>query len=142
MIEIDVRGAANDDAARQVALTIAGSPLVKTMFAGADPNWGRILAAAGRAGVKFDPAASAYHLADVLTCRRGIEHPFSETRVHNRMLRDFVPVVVDLGSGRGRAVCGRAISQPTTCTSTPPIAPNFPPLACRRCPRVAKLILY
>jgi glutamate N-acetyltransferase/amino-acid N-acetyltransferase len=103
VIEIDVRGAANDDAARQVAITIAGSPLVKTMFAGADPNWGRILAAAGRAGVKIDPCRADIYLADVLTCRGGVEHAFSETRVHNRMLRDFVPVRVELGMGRGRA---------------------------------------
>jgi len=102
VIEIDVRGAASDDAARQVAITIAGSPLVKTMFAGADPNWGRILAAAGRAGVKIDPRRVSIYLADVLTCRGGVEHTFSETRVHNRMLRDFVPVRVELGMGRGR----------------------------------------
>ena len=62
VIEIEVRGAPSDAAAEQVAHTIADSPLVKTMFAGADPNWGRILAAAGRAGVKFDPE-SHRHLA-------------------------------------------------------------------------------
>jgi glutamate N-acetyltransferase/amino-acid N-acetyltransferase len=103
VIEIDVRGAANDEAARQIASTIAGSSLVKTMFAGADPNWGRILAAAGRAGVKFNPRRADIYLAGVLTCRAGVEHPFSENRVHNRMLRDFVPVRVELGMGKGRA---------------------------------------
>src|ERR1700751_3548633 len=55
VIEIEVRGAKNEAAARHIAETIATSPLVKTAFAGADPNWGRILAAAGRAGVPFDP---------------------------------------------------------------------------------------
>src|SRR5260370_13423554 len=54
VIEIEVSGAASDAAARQVAGTIAGSPLVKTMFAGADPNWGRILAAAGRSVAKVE----------------------------------------------------------------------------------------
>ena len=103
VIEIDVRGAANNDDARQVAGTIAGSALVKTMFAGADPNWGRILAAAGRSGVKFDPRRTNIYLADILTCRGGVEHTFSERRVHERMLRDFVPVRVELGTGRGRA---------------------------------------
>ncbi len=48
VIEIEVRGAPSDRAADQIARTIANSPLVKTAFAGADPNWGRILAAAGR----------------------------------------------------------------------------------------------
>jgi glutamate N-acetyltransferase/amino-acid N-acetyltransferase len=103
VIEIEVRGAASDHAARQIASTIAGSSLVKTMFAGADPNWGRILAAAGRSGVKFDPQRVSVYLADVLTCRAGVENPFSENRVHQRMLRDFVPVRVELGMGKGRA---------------------------------------
>jgi glutamate N-acetyltransferase/amino-acid N-acetyltransferase len=69
VIEIEVRGAASDDAA----------------------------------GVKIDPRRANIYLADVLTCRGGVEHSFSETRVHNRMLRDFVPVRVELGMGRGRA---------------------------------------
>ena len=103
VIEIEVRGAASDHAARQVASTIAGSSLVKTMFAGGDPNWGRILAAAGRSGVKFDPRRTNVYLAGVLTCRGGVEHAFSEPHVHRRMLRDFVPVRVELGAGRGRA---------------------------------------
>jgi glutamate N-acetyltransferase/amino-acid N-acetyltransferase len=103
VIEIEVSGAANDDAARTVAHTIAGSSLVKTMFAGADPNWGCILAAAGRSGVKFDPRRANVYLAGVLTCRGGVEHAFSERDVHRRMLRDFIPVRVELGRGRGRA---------------------------------------
>jgi len=86
-----------------VAHTIAGSSLVKTMFAGADPNWGRILAAAGRSGVKIDPRRTNIYLAGVLTCRAGIEHAFSEPQVHRRMLRDFIPVRVELGQGRGTA---------------------------------------
>ena len=51
LVEIEVRGAPSDSAAAKVAQTIAGSALVKTAIAGADPNWGRILAAAGRSGV-------------------------------------------------------------------------------------------
>jgi glutamate N-acetyltransferase/amino-acid N-acetyltransferase len=53
-VEIQVTGAATDADAHAIANTIATSPLVKTAFAGSDPNWGRILAAAGRAGVLFD----------------------------------------------------------------------------------------
>src|SRR5215472_13566492 len=56
VIEIEVRHAKSETAARRIAETIATSPLVKTAFAGGDPNWGRIFAAAGRSGVKFDPA--------------------------------------------------------------------------------------
>ncbi len=103
VIEIEVRGATSDGAAEQVARTIAGSPLVKTMFAGADPNWGRVLAAAGRAGVKFDPHKTDVYLGGILTCRGGVEHPFGEAEAHDRLLRDFVPVVVDLGGGSGKA---------------------------------------
>jgi glutamate N-acetyltransferase/amino-acid N-acetyltransferase len=103
VIEIEVRGAPNDRAAEQVARTIAGSPLVKTMFAGADPNWGRILAAAGRAGVNFDPTKTEIHMGGMLVCRRGIEFPFSERQAHQRLLREFIPVVVDLKAGSGRA---------------------------------------
>jgi glutamate N-acetyltransferase/amino-acid N-acetyltransferase len=103
VIEVEVRGAPSDRAAEQVARTIAGSSLVKTMFAGGDPNWGRILAAAGRAGVKFDPYRTDVYLAGTLTCHGGMESHFSETRLHQRLSRDFVPVVVDLASGEGRA---------------------------------------
>jgi glutamate N-acetyltransferase/amino-acid N-acetyltransferase len=103
VIEIEVRGAPNDAAADGVARTIAHSPLVKTMFAGADPNWGRILAAAGRSGVKFDPHRTDIYLAGILTCRHGTEQRFSERDAHRRLLRDFVPVRVDLGAGRGHA---------------------------------------
>lgn len=53
-VEIQVTGAPTDASAHTIANTIATSPLVKTAFAGSDPNWGRILAAAGRAGVPFD----------------------------------------------------------------------------------------
>ncbi|MGA8144363.1 MAG: bifunctional glutamate N-acetyltransferase/amino-acid acetyltransferase ArgJ [Candidatus Acidiferrales bacterium] len=103
VIEIEVRGALSDRAAQQVARTIANSPLVKTAFAGADPNWGRILAAAGRAGVPFDFERVDITLAGILVCRRGGEHPFSERAVHRKMLAKYVPIIVDMRSGRGQA---------------------------------------
>jgi len=103
VIEIEVRGAPSPRSADQIARTIANSPLVKTALAGADPNWGRILAAAGRAGVAFDFERVYIRLAGILVCRRGGEHPFSERLVHKRMLAKYVPVVVDLRSGRARA---------------------------------------
>ena len=58
-VEIQVDGASHDILAHQIANTIATSPLVKTAFAGGDANWGRILAAAGRAGVAFDQHQTA-----------------------------------------------------------------------------------
>src|ERR1019366_8434973 len=56
LITIVVTGASSDDAAARLARSVANSPLVKTAIAGSDANWGRILCAAGNAGVAFDPA--------------------------------------------------------------------------------------
>ncbi|MGB8542851.1 MAG: bifunctional glutamate N-acetyltransferase/amino-acid acetyltransferase ArgJ [Candidatus Acidiferrales bacterium] len=103
VIEIEVRGAASGPVADKIARTIANSPLVKTAFAGADPNWGRILAAAGRTGVPFDPNKVDVELAGVRVCQRGREHPFSESLVHRKMLAKYVPIVVNLRAGRGVA---------------------------------------
>jgi glutamate N-acetyltransferase/amino-acid N-acetyltransferase len=103
VIEIEVHGAPTGRQAERVARTIASSPLVKTMFAGGDPNWGRVLAAAGRAGVKFDPDRADVYLGGLLACHRGTAHPFSEKLAHKRMMRDLVPVVIDLNAGKGRA---------------------------------------
>ena len=103
VIEVEVQGAPSDRAAKQIALTIANSPLVKTALAGADPNWGRILAAAGRAGVAFDFERADITLAGLKVCRRGRENPFDERIAHHKMLAKYVPIVVDLRSGRGHA---------------------------------------
>ncbi|HUJ39527.1 MAG TPA: bifunctional glutamate N-acetyltransferase/amino-acid acetyltransferase ArgJ [Candidatus Acidoferrales bacterium] len=103
VIEIDVRGAPDDRGAAAVARTIAHSPLVKTALAGADPNWGRILAAAGRAGVAFRPERAAISLAGFPVFRRGRPLPFEEKAVHEGMLQHEYAMRVDLGAGRGRA---------------------------------------
>jgi glutamate N-acetyltransferase/amino-acid N-acetyltransferase len=103
VVEIEVRGAPNDRAARRVAETIATSPLVKTALAGADPNWGRVLAAAGRSGVDFDPSKSRVWLAGRLVCRGGTPVPFDEADVHRLMEQREFAVAIDLGAGRGRA---------------------------------------
>jgi glutamate N-acetyltransferase/amino-acid N-acetyltransferase len=103
VIEIEVRGAPSHRVAAQIARTIANSPLVKTALAGADPNWGRILAAAGRAGVSFDFELVDIKLAGIVVCRRGREYPFSERVAHKKMLAKYVPIVVDLHSGKGHA---------------------------------------
>ena len=99
VVEIEVRGAPNDPAADKIARTIAHSPLVKTALAGADPNWGRILAAAGRAGVKFDPERADIWLAGMLVYRRGCPLSFDEKKAHRKMSVPYVPIVVDLRAG-------------------------------------------
>ena len=103
VIEIEVRGAASDRAANTIARTIANSPLVKTALAGGDPNWGRILAAAGRAGAPFDPHRAEIRMAGILMCRRGAAVDFNEPVAHRKLLAKHVPVIMDLHSGKGTA---------------------------------------
>jgi len=103
VIEIEVRHAKNEAAARRIAETIATSPLVKTAFAGGDPNWGRIFAAAGRSGVKFDPALVEIHMAGIPVLRKGQPLDFNERAASNKLLAEHVPVIVDLHAGDARA---------------------------------------
>ncbi len=103
VIEIDVRGAKTESAARKIAQTIATSPLVKTAFAGGDPNWGRIFAAAGRSGVKFDPNRVEIHLAGIPVLRAGQPLDFNERAASNRLLEPNVLLVINLHAGRASA---------------------------------------
>ena len=103
VLEIEVRGAKTESAARKVAETIATSPLVKTAFAGGDPNWGRIFAAAGRSGVKFDPSLVEITMAGIKVLRKGQPLAFNERAASNRLLVEHVPIVVDLHAGKSRA---------------------------------------
>src|SRR5438445_574788 len=103
VIEIEVRGAKTEAAAKRIAGTIATSPLVKTAFAGGDPNWGRIFAAAGRSGVKFDTALVDIKMAGISVLRRGQPLDFNERAASNKLLTEHVPLVVDLHAGKARA---------------------------------------
>ncbi len=101
IVEITVRGAASTRAADSVARTIANSPLVKTALAGADPNWGRILAAAGRAPLapreRFDPERVEIRVAGIKLYARGRALPFSEKLAHKKMSGRYIKVEIDLG---------------------------------------------
>jgi glutamate N-acetyltransferase/amino-acid N-acetyltransferase len=99
VIEIEVRGAKTEAAARRLAETIATSPLVKTAFAGGDPNWGRIFAAAGRSGVSFDPAKVEIDMAGVRVLRYGRPLDFNERAASNRLLAKHVPIIVNMHAG-------------------------------------------
>ena len=74
LIAVTVSDARTIDDARQVARTIANSPLVKTAVHGADPNWGRIVAAAGRSGVTFDIDRATVHVGGILLFENGLPH--------------------------------------------------------------------
>jgi glutamate N-acetyltransferase/amino-acid N-acetyltransferase len=71
LVEVQVSGVATDEGARQIARTIATSPLVKTALFGKDPNWGRLLGAAGRAGIPFDPSCAHVSVGRVVIVDRG-----------------------------------------------------------------------
>jgi glutamate N-acetyltransferase/amino-acid N-acetyltransferase len=103
VIEIEIRGAKTDQAARRIAETIATSPLVKTAFAGGDPNWGRIFAAAGRSGVQFDTSRVDIKMAGIPVLHRGQPLDFNERAASNKLLGQHVPIVMDLHAGKSVA---------------------------------------
>ena len=81
LITIDVEGCADRERARRIAKTVAESPLVKTAIAGADPNWGRIVSAAGYSGVPFDPAGVDLVVNGTLLYRQGAPVAFDKAAV-------------------------------------------------------------
>lgn len=105
VVDIFVRGTRNDRAARKVAETIANSPLVKTAIAGCDPNWGRILAAAGRAGVAMNLATTSLRIGSVPVIQNGEPSTAAdwEVRASDAMRKAEYPMVLDMGMGPGRA---------------------------------------
>ncbi len=110
LLEIRVAGAPDDAAARQIARTIAGSALFKAAVFGRDPNWGRIAAAAGRAGVPFDQGALRVQLGDFVLMEHGQPLPFDRPAASAYMKQaaageylksDTVLVSVSVGTGPG-----------------------------------------
>ncbi len=97
---IFVEGARTEAAARKLAETVATSALFKTALHGADPNWGRILAALGRAGVPFDPDRVDVRIGDILVCRGGVRADHSEKAVHKKLKQDRVTIAIDLRQGK------------------------------------------
>ncbi|MCC7498314.1 MAG: bifunctional glutamate N-acetyltransferase/amino-acid acetyltransferase ArgJ [Bryobacterales bacterium] len=84
-VTIDVSGAATNDQAVRIARAIANSPLFKTAIAGADPNWGRVLSAAGNAGVNFNPRAVDIHMQGTLVCKAGLAADFDEAELKRKL---------------------------------------------------------
>jgi glutamate N-acetyltransferase/amino-acid N-acetyltransferase len=103
-VTIRVTGTATDDAAARIARTIANSPLVKTAIAGSDPNWGRILCAAGNAGVAFDPTRTDIRMQQVLVCSGGLAADFSEAGLKQKLDAAECEILVAIrGKGKGSA---------------------------------------
>jgi glutamate N-acetyltransferase/amino-acid N-acetyltransferase len=104
LMGIRVEGALSDDEARRAAFTIANSPLVKTAFYGCQANWGRIIAAAGRAGVAMNEAASEVWFNDVRVVRDGLAVARDLRAAEAEMRKPEVTVRVVLGVGSGSAL--------------------------------------
>jgi len=102
LLEITVRGAPDEDAAAAVARTVVASPLVKTAVYGEDPNWGRVVAAAGRAGVEFDPYAVSLRVGEIPLVRRG-EIVADLGAAKAAMRGATVAFDLDLAAGEGKA---------------------------------------
>jgi glutamate N-acetyltransferase/amino-acid N-acetyltransferase len=103
LIAITVHQARTIEDARQVARTIANSPLVKTAVHGADPNWGRIVAAAGRSGVQFDIERATVHVGGVLLFENGLPHDDAAPQAAEQLQKADVQIDVSLGAGSASA---------------------------------------
>ena len=106
LVEVQVQGAPDEEGAADVARTVVASPLVKTAIYGEDPNWGRVIAAAGRAGVDFDPGAASLWIGEgegriplILKGRIAADLPAAKAA----MLGRKVIFSLDLGAGSGEA---------------------------------------
>ncbi len=99
-VTVTVKGADSNEAAKRIALTVANSPLVKTAIAGEDANWGRIVAAVGRAGERADRDKLRISIGGVLICADGMEVPgYDEAPVAAHMKGKEVDILVDLDLG-------------------------------------------
>ena len=104
VITLKITGAEGDSDAQQIARSIANSPLCKTAWSSADPNWGRLLAAAGKAGVKFDPARVRVTIAELPVFAHGVrDAAYDEAATHAAMQAREYTIAMDLGRGHGHA---------------------------------------
>jgi len=99
LVAIRVSGASTTDAARQAARTIANSLLVKTAVHGGDPNWGRLVAAAGRSGVPFDLSRALVRIGPVILFRNGQPHDGEAPRAADYLQGNELEIEVNLGTG-------------------------------------------
>ncbi|RME10780.1 MAG: bifunctional glutamate N-acetyltransferase/amino-acid acetyltransferase ArgJ [Ardenticatenia bacterium] len=102
-VTIHVRNAGSFEAARQIGRTIATSPLVKTALFGRDANWGRVLAAAGRAGVPFDPDRASLWFGPLQVLANGKPLPFDEDEALRILSEVDITIDLDIGGEPGDA---------------------------------------
>lgn len=100
VVHLHIEEARSRAEALEIARTIAHSLLVKTAWAGADPNWGRILAAAGRSGVKLDPGRITVLIGDQAVCRGGAGCNFDQRSAHQELAKPECDITVRLARGK------------------------------------------
>ena len=102
VVELRIEGAASDGDALKVAKAIAHSPLVKTAWAGGDPNWGRLAAAIGYSGAQIDPDRFDIRFGELAICRDGGRAPeFDEAAAHDYIAQREFSVTIELHQGAG-----------------------------------------
>jgi glutamate N-acetyltransferase / amino-acid N-acetyltransferase len=105
VVELHIDSAASDADALKIAKAIAHSPLIKTAWAGCDPNWGRLMAAIGYSGAQIDPARIDIWFGDLRICRDGGRaEEFDETAAHAYLKQDEFTIAIDLHQGAGKCV--------------------------------------
>ena len=103
VVGIKVSGARDDFTARMLGRALADSVLVRCSFYGGDPNWGRLIAALGVAGIPFDPNATKISFNSVDVARAGVAVPFDEAALLADLRQGDFTVTIDIGAGPGRA---------------------------------------
>jgi glutamate N-acetyltransferase/amino-acid N-acetyltransferase len=104
VVTLDIRGARTDAEAKQVAKAIAHSPLCKTAWSSADPNWGRLLAAAGYSGVDVDSNKVSIRIGEQPVFEGGMRSAqFDEAAAHAAMKKHDYTITMDLGEGGGKS---------------------------------------
>jgi len=103
LVEVRVLNASAVQDARTIAKSIANSPLVKTAIFGEDPNWGRVLVAAGKCGVEFDPNRVDLYFGDVRIFEKGAPVEIAEDTARKPLLKNEVIVTLDLNAGASSA---------------------------------------
>ncbi|OCS88316.1 bifunctional glutamate N-acetyltransferase/amino-acid acetyltransferase ArgJ [Caryophanon tenue] len=101
LIEVEVKGAVNDEEARKIAKTVVGSPLVKTAVFGCDANWGRIIAAVGYSGATVDVDAITIQIGGTTMVENGEPVAFSEEKLIDILKQQEVKIDVSVGAGEG-----------------------------------------
>jgi glutamate N-acetyltransferase/amino-acid N-acetyltransferase len=105
VVELRITGAASDADALRVAKAIAHSPLVKTAWAGSDPNWGRLAAAIGYSGAAIDPARIDISFGNLRICRDGGRAAeYDEVAAHAYLQQDEFSIAIELHQGEGSCV--------------------------------------